>query len=186
MIPEIQTWDQFKTSVEDEMNRRMRLYKQWTSIVPSANHLRKELSWYINKRNTPHTQIFQHTDVVNSGEISFQSQSEDAEDVLGDRRYSPDLLGENEGFWEQAGARYSEGQYQAAARVLKELPQILAPKTYEAWMMHQNGMTDTDIATALGKSPQAVAALLAGAERKIKRLYGNIRTNKCETNSVAN
>src|SRR6186713_2667370 len=108
MIPEIQTWPEFKTSVENELNRRLKLFKHYTSIVPSANKIRKELSWYINKRNTPHKQIFQHTDVIDMGEISVEStavklhhmdSNEDETVAVGNKSGNPDLLAEGAGFW---------------------------------------------------------------------------------------
>ena len=181
---------EFKAASDAMFERRMKMFRYWTSITPTANHRRKHLSWYLDKRNRTKVGDIQPVRELDSSECEFKDYSEwadsrirdNGETSLGESRFAnPDLLSESEKVWPEQPS-YGDGQINAARNILDNLGNILTENEYTVWNMKNTGrLSDTDIAEIRGVSPAAVGQMLNRIQVKLKDQYGKIRRKEAAT-----
>jgi DNA-directed RNA polymerase specialized sigma24 family protein len=177
---------EFQAASDAIFNRRMKTFRYWTSITPSANKHRKHLSWYLDKRNRPEVAIEQHEREIDTKSAEYpnysaylESRSRDGlEDSLGEpRRANPDGLPDTAPTWPVSGNSYQEGQIETARNILDNLGNILTDAEYQVWGLKMTGrMSVNDIAELRGVSAAAVSQMLSRIQAKLKDQYGRLRT----------
>jgi DNA-directed RNA polymerase specialized sigma24 family protein len=181
--------EQFKQESDQILKDRMAKFKFWSSIVPAANReRRKDLSWYINKRNRPTISEFQNVHEMDVESAPYASYGE----WLGEQKTSegfedgrtkepilanPDNLDETTNIYPTV-VEYSEAQLTAATSILKRIESLLTANELNVWKLKEQGLGVGEIADVRGVSPAAISKTLARITRKLKAVYDQICPEK--------
>jgi DNA-binding CsgD family transcriptional regulator len=174
----------FKSESDAILNNRLKNFRYWTSIVPKANPYRKDLSWYLNKRNRPHDCEFQSVQDVELQYAPYKEYSEwlssrgASDSDTGERaelsRANPDVLSDTTTIYPEK-TQYSEKQYDAAKSILNNLEDILTENELTIWKLKDvQGLGVGEIADVRGVSPAAISKTLTRIQRKLKVRYEQV------------
>lgn len=171
---------EFEATVNAELARRMKLFREWSAIVPRANRDRKDLSWYINKRNRTRISAWQDVRDLSVGEAGYLNYGEwlgqhasmsDGDEMFQPAVANPDQCRDDASMWSMP-VSYSEEQVNAARQILSNLRDILTENECAVWNLSQNqNLGPVEIADVRGVSHVAVIQMLKRIQGKLKKAY---------------
>lgn len=170
---------EFESMVNAELARRFGLFRKWSAIVPRANRDRKDLSWYLNKRNRPKVSVWQDVrdlTIAESGYLNYADWLGQQASTDGDSDYqpyvaNPDQCREDDSVWNTSNG-YSPEQVSAAQNILNNLSDILTENERKVWDLSQNhNLGPSEIGEIRHTSHAAVSQMLKRIQGKLKKAY---------------
>lgn len=161
----------FKQESDRILADRMAQYKHWTSIA-GRNKRKGELSWYLNKRDRPHVQLFQEVREIETqyATASFLA-TKDGETFDINPLSNPDILNEEDGYW--AGQKTDEDAARLSdmTSVMTAVFRHLPAKEAQAFTLLRRGMGTTEIAKTMGIKQGTASKLLQRIQKKMRAAH---------------
>ena len=165
-----ETFSDFKDTVNQEVDRRMALYKHYTQITPKQNARKHQLSFYRGRRDHKRS-LWQDVQEADVRSLGYSCLSEwDPNGLLNVPEANPDIIAEIE----QYEPQFSLEEHEKAAKLIKQAARFLTPTEMKVFVLTQQGMGSTDTARRLGMRQGSVTTLMSRIAKKVRKAYALI------------
>ena len=176
-MTEANSFEQFKKGSDAILARRMKMHREWANLKQSCTRALRQNN--VRVRET--LDRIRERDIEDVEHSNYSAYAEDAVSRGEAEPFdaNPDRLAEADAFWAQepTDAVFSEGQMEAAVKLLAELQKVLTPNQFWIYVAHvEEKLSLSEIARRKGVDVHALH--WNTIEAKIQKHFKSIRGGK--------